>query len=322
MPGSKLTCDRLSGSPHYLPTGAWLVAVLSYCAWGFGCAAFSGGSRPVPPQDFSEWRRDRERSLRSESEYLALAGLFWLSEGSHTFGSGADNAVVFPADRAPLHAGEFVVKARQVTLYSAPQVQITTDGQPVSRIRMISDTEPGGPAKFQLGDLTFWLIERGGRLGIRLSDPQSPILQNYKGTATFPYAPQWRLAAQFESFDVPRSIQVPTILGTSETRESSGRLQFSVNGVSYHLQPTGETETEYFVVFGDATNGRETYGGGRFLRVPKPTAGNDTIIDFNRAYNPPCAYSPYTTCPMPPPDNRLNLRIEAGEIIEGLEHSS
>lgn len=293
-----------------------LLLTLSVLACGRGVLRAEGES--TAPAEFQAWRQQREKSLRNESGYLALAGLYWLKDGYQTFGSAGDNGIVFPAGRAPERAGAFSVKAGQVTVSSTPGVELLLDGQSVSTTRMASDAE-GAPTKIRLGDLTFWVIERSGRLGIRLRDPQCPILKGYRGTPCFEYAPQWRVQARFEPFETPRSVEVPNILGTKSMMETTGRLVFTIDGQSYALQPTSVSKTSYSIIFGDQTNGRQTYGGGRFLRVPVPAEGSTTVIDFNHAYNPPCAYNPHTTCPMPPAENKLVLPIEAGERIEGLE---
>lgn len=286
---------------------------------GLACSV-SHTPKDVQENEFRTWRLEREQSLRNPKGYLALVGLHWVEDGGYTFGSAPDNNIVFPPGRAPAHAGILRVRAGTATVASEPGVILTSDGQPFSKMKMNSDVSDQGPTKVQLGDLTFWLIERSHRLGLRLSDPQSPILQRYAGTKCFSYAPHWRLEARFESFTTPQSITMPSVLGSQTVEKSTGRLLFTVNGRQHHLYPSGSTDQDFFIVFADLTNGHETYGGGRFLKVPIPTEGQATVIDFNRAYNPPCAYNPYTTCPLPPSENKLAIRIEAGELIAGIHN--
>ncbi len=293
-----------------------LAAVLSAVAWfAPGCHAGASSRAASGPPEFQDWRRQRENALHSESGYLALAGLYWLGEGIHRLGSAPDNDLVLPAGRAPQHAGSVRVKGGQVTATSAPGVRMTVDGRAVTAIAMTSDAGERQPTRVQLGELTFWIIERSGRIGLRLSDPKNPLRTQYTHTPCFPYNPAWRLPARFEPLATPQTFAVPTILGIPTPVESPGTLVFRIENRDYRLQPIGTTASDYFVVFGDRSNGRETYGGGRFVMVPIPDTGQETIIDFNKAYNPPCAYSAHTTCPMPPPQNQLPLRIDAGERV-------
>jgi uncharacterized protein (DUF1684 family) len=272
------------------------------------------------PAEYQSWRAQREQELRSPTGYLSLAGLYWLRDGSQTFGSAADNDFVLPAGRAPDHAGTFMLQAGQVTAMAGPGVDLVVDGAPITQVRMTSGSAGQKPTEVQLGELTFWAIERSGKIAIRLRDPRSEILKNYKGTKTYPYAADWLVPARFERFDTPRPTRVPTVLGLESDMTAAGVLAFEIDGQPHRLLATGISSTHVSLIFGDQTNGHGTYGGGRFLEVPLPSTGDATTIDFNRAYNPPCAYSPYTTCPLPPPGNKLPIRIEAGELIEGHEH--
>ncbi len=163
------------------------------------------------------------------------------------------------------------------------------------------------------GSLLFYLIRRGDRLGVRVKDSQSEARRNFRGLDYFPIDPGWRIEARFEPYDPPKSISVPNVLGQDNAEKSPGAVVFEHGGKTYRLDPVLERgETDYFVIFGDRTNGNETYGAGRFLYVKPPVDGR-TVIDFNKAYNPPCVFTEYATCPLPPPQNKLPIRIEAGE---------
>jgi hypothetical protein len=263
------------------------------------------------PEERAKWVEAREALLRKPDGYLALSGLFWLTEGEQTFGSGNENDVVVANGRGPAKIGRFHVRGKEVRFVSAPGVEITASDRRVNDVLMVCDTA-GEPTKLRTGDLTFWLIERYGMLGIRLRDPESPVLKGYRGTPRYAYSPAWRLEATYEPVKGAR-IRVPSILGEASDEEVTGRLHFQVDGKPITLHATGQSNGELFIIFGDGTNHGETYHGGRFLKVAVPKEGDRGMLDFNRAYNPPCAYSPYTTCPLVPTENELPFRIEAGE---------
>lgn len=256
------------------------------------------------------WQESREESLRSESGYLALAGLYWLEPGATNFGSGGLNDWQWTF--GPTRAGVLHLRGGEVTLVAEPGVEFFVDGAVVRSVSLNDDT-PGPPTRVSLADGEFWVIERAGRVGVRLRHPGSEVLESYTGTDRYPIRESWRRAARFVRFDSPKPIAVPNVLGSTFEGESPGILIFEHEGEPYKLTVNSESDTRLFVVFGDATNGEETYGGGRFLSVDLPDADGNTVVDFNKAYNPPCAYSPYTTCPLPLPENELPLRVEAGE---------
>jgi hypothetical protein len=170
------------------------------------------------------------------------------------------------------------------------------------------------PTKLSLGALSWTIIKRGERYGVRLRDHEHPALQNFAGIETFPIDSTWRVEATFEFNNPPHLIAIPTVLNTINEEPSPGAVVFKINGKTYRLDATGKmTDKELFVIFADQTNGKETYGAGRFLYVPTPSKTGKTIIDFNKAYNPPCAFTAYATCPLPPEQNKLPVRITAGE---------
>ncbi len=284
---------------------------------------------PVPPPaptdaehraEIDAWRAEREKSLRSENGWLTLAGLFWLEEGASTFGSAPDNTLVFPAGKAPDRLGTFHRQGTKVSLEALPGTGLQTDGKEITapRIELAADAS-GKPTLLSIGSLTFHVLERPGKLGIRLKDKESPVLAGFTGIESFPVDPSWRIEARFEPYDPPKKIKVPNIIGTDFDETSPGAVVFERGGETYRLEPTGETGQDLFLVFGDATNGHETYGGGRFLSVPAAQGGK-AVLDFNQAYNPPCVFTPYATCPLPPRQNKLELRIEAGEKMWGAPH--
>lgn len=259
-----------------------------------------------------KWRTDRLEKLRRDDGWLTLVGLFWLQEGENRFGSDPSNPVVFPRGQAPLHMGSLDLAKGTVTLRASLGAELTHNGQPATTLTLRSDAE-GQPTVLKHGTLAFYLIKRGDRLGVRVKDSDSPVRRSFHGLEYFPIDSRWRFEARFEPYDPPKMIAVPNVLGTVDQEKSPGALVFEYQGKTYRLDPVIEAGDEnFFLVLGDRTNGQETYGGGRFLYARPPTNGK-TIVDFNKAYNPPCVFTPYATCPLPPAQNRLPIRIEAGE---------
>lgn len=272
-----------------------------------------------PRADWEAWRQRRLDGLRQPDGWLALAGLYWLDEGTHPFGSDSSNAVVFPPP-APARIGTFTVADSTVTMRVESGAGVTHEGQPVTELAMADDLE-GEPTIVSLGSLSWHAIRRSRGLGIRLRDAESPVLKGFDGIETYDFDPAWLVEARLEPYDPPRTLPIPSITGVPEEEPSPGALVFTHDGAEYRLDVTGQPGDErYFVVFGDATNGHETYGGGRFVYVDAPGPDGRTVIDFNRSYNPPCVFTPYATCPLPPPQNRLPFRVEAGEKTWGEGH--
>jgi uncharacterized protein (DUF1684 family) len=180
-------------------------------------------------------------------------------------------------------------------------------------VRFRVDSPEGGPV-FRWGTLSWFVIERYGDYAIRLRDSASQARADFRGLETFPISSKWRILGHFHRYDPPRQIAAPNVLDIPSTSSSPGAVVFEVDGREFRLDVTGEPDARrFFLVFGDGTNGGETYAGGRFLSVGAPLAGDWIIIDFNEAYNPPCVFTPYATCPVPPDQNKLPIRIEAGE---------
>ncbi len=290
---------------------ALVIALAGLAAAGPVAVAQTPANQPEYLAEIASWRHERDQDLRDEDGWLTLAGLFWLQEGDNTFGSAAESALVFPA-KAPARLGVLRRAGRAVTLVAAPGAGLTSGGKEVGELALASDAS-GEPTVVTLGSLSFYVIERGERVGIRLKDKQSPVLAAFKGVESFPIDPTWRIAAHLEPYDPPKQIKIPNVLGDVADSPCPGAVVFERDGVTYRLEPTGEPGHSLFLVFGDRTNGHETYGGGRFLSIPAPGADGSVVLDFNKAYNPPCVFTPYATCPLPPKQNKLTLRIEAGD---------
>lgn len=267
------------------------------------------------------WHKNRIASLTKPDGWLSLAGLFWLKEGRNTFGSASTNDIRFPEGKAPDTIGSFFLENGKVTVQIKSGVEVLENGSPVKSATLRNDAE-GSPTILSWNTLSWFIIKRGDQYGVRLRDSDNPPLKNFKGIDLFPIDSHWRIQARFEPYDSARTIAVPTVLGTINEEHSPGALVFEIKGKTYRLDPVVEPgEDQYFVIFADQTNGAETYGAGRFLLVNKPDKDGTTIIDFNMAYNPPCAFTPYATCPMPPDQNRLPVRITAGEkAYQGAGH--
>lgn len=262
-------------------------------------------------ESHTAWRSEREASLRSPTGYLALTGLLWLEEGRHTLGGDEGSDLALPAGRVPARVGELVVDDGRVVLEVARGVEVRVDGELVERVELAPDTS-GERTLIETGELSFWLIERAGALGLRVRDPASPILAGFEGIEAYRYDPKWVVEARFELTE-GATLAVPNVLGSVYPEASPGAIVFEVAGHTGRLACTGDPADGLFCVFGDATNGRATYGGGRFLSLPPPSADGRVSVDFNRAYNPPCAISPFTTCPLPPDGNVLPFEVTAGE---------
>ena len=266
--------------------------------------------------DLEEWRAQRYADLREADGYLSLAGLYWLEDGEHTFGSDSSNSIVFP-ENAPLHIGTLVVADSVVTMRVRPEAGVTIDGEAVGEKVLVNDLE-GSPTISHLDSLNWHVINRSRGLAIRLMDTETEARRSFGGIDFFEPNRDWRLEARFEPYDPPLEIAMPSITGVDEKDTVPGAVIFEVEGAAYRLDVTGHPGDErYFIVFGDATSGQETYGGGRFVWIDAEDDEGNIIIDFNRAYNPPCVFSTFATCPLPTPDNRLSLRIEAGELNFG-----
>jgi hypothetical protein len=260
-----------------------------------------------------EWHQKRMESLQKPNGWLSLVGLYWLKPGENSFGDDPANDIVFPADKTPAFIGTFLLQDTTVTVRINPGIPVYHDNQPVTQMVLKNDLS-GDPTILNYGSLSWYIIKRGDQYGVRLKDSESPRLKNFKGIEMFPINPEWRIRATFEPYEPLKTIEVPTVLGTVDESLCPGALVFSYNGKQYQLDPIAEPDAEQlFVIFGDQTNGVETYGAGRFLYVDAPDSNNVTYIDFNKSYNPPCIFTPYATCQLPPEQNILPFKVTAGE---------
>ena len=259
------------------------------------------------------WRDGRVKRLASPSGWLTLVGLHWLEPGDNVFGSDPECAVPLPAGKAPKRAGVLVLSEGVVRIKPVPDAGVMLDGKAVGE-RVLGDDTAEKTDVLTLGDLSFFVIKRGDRFGVRVKDAQSPVRTNFKGLDYFPADPKWRVSGTFVPYDAPKKVAIPTVLGTTDTMEAPGLVTFTVDGKELTLEPVVEDPKDptLWFIFKDATSAKETYGAGRFLYADMPKDGK-VVVDFNQAYNPPCAFTPYATCPLPPKQNWLPIRVEAGE---------
>lgn len=276
----------------------------------------SGPASAAPPsyaQEIEAWRKERFESLKQADSWFSLVGLFWLEPGENRFGSDAGkNRVILPEGKAPAVAGSLVRTGESVKVRVEPGARVTTGGQPVTTMDLKKDTD-GEPTVLEIGSLSFYVIQRGDRIGVRVKDSQSEALAAFHGLDYYPTEPAWRVEARFEPYQPPKQVPVPNVLGQVTDSPSPGAVVFDWQGKTYRLDALqGSEDGGLFLIFGDSTNGKETYGAGRFLDTDPPKDGK-VIVDFNTAYSPPCAFSAYATCPLPPAQNKLAVRVEAGE---------
>ncbi len=281
---------------------------------------------PADPAYLAEleaWRAERLAELTAEDGWLTLVALAWLEPGDNRFGSAPSNRVVLPGRGVPPVAGTLTLEADgTVVLRSAPEAGVTVDGQPATEARLRSDRD-GSPQVVAVGPLRLRIIERGGRKAVRARDPGSPARASFVGLEHFPVDPRLRVEGTFEPYAEPREVRIQSYQGPDQTMLAPGIVRFEILGQPCTLEPLAASPQpkSFFFVFRDATAGTETYGAGRFLDAdaPDPSTGK-VMLDFNRAVNPPCAFTPYATCPLPPPQNVLPVRIEAGEMMRGGGH--
>jgi uncharacterized protein (DUF1684 family) len=258
-----------------------------------------------------KWRGEREARLKSETGWLTVAGLFWLQEGSNSIGTSETDRIQLPHG-APAKVGtiEFVGGKARLSLNEGIDAKVNGESTRTALLRSDVDTK-GKPDTVTLGDLSFFIIERGERFGIRLKDKNSEMRRNFQGLDWYPVRPEWRIEAKWVAYPKAKQIDIDSMTGDKEHGMVPGYASFFVDGKEYRLEPTQEKD-ELFFVFRDKTAGKTTYPAARFLY--SKVEGGKVVLDFNKAYNPPCAFTPYATCPLPVPGNRLPIEIPAGEL--------
>lgn len=264
--------------------------------------------------EVENFRKAREAKLTSDTGWLTIAGLHFLTQPETTIGSDAANDVVLPHG-TPSRVGTFALaKNGQVSVRLEPGVVVSLlDGKPFSGGPVKSDGV-GPPDRLVFGDVQVWVHQSGERPAIRIRDKSNPLRKSFTGMKWYPVNEAYRVEGTYEPYDKPRTVQVPNLLGDIDTMTSPGTVSFSLGGKTMRMAAVTENDTEFWFIFRDLTSSDETYPAARFLYTPRPVDGK-VPLDFNRAENPPCAFNPYSTCPLPPQENRLQVRVEAGEKI-------
>ncbi len=303
------------GTRCILPLASILLAV--------GCAQ---GPTPMDPAHLAEleqWRADRLERLEAADGWLTLVGLEWLEPGENVVGAAPDADVKLPHSGVPAEVGTITLAADgTMTFRAASDAGVTRDGEPVVEVELATDAEEGGPTELRVGRVLLYPIARGEKVGIRIKDPEAVTRTEFAGIEHYPPDDRFRVEATFEAYPSPRSLTIPTLAGTEAEMLVPGVLRFELLGRELTLQPmvSSPGDDSLFLVFADETSGVTTYGACRFLSADRPPDGAPTVLDFNYAYNPPCAFTPYATCPLPPDGNRLPVAVEAGERYSGGAH--
>jgi hypothetical protein len=278
--------------------------------------AVSLGAADTPyVQQMEQWRAQREARLKSDSGWLTVAGLFWLNDGDNTAGAAPGCDIALPTGSVPAHIGVFHFHDGKTSFRAAEGASVAVNGKPAGTAELKSHADKDGPDVVTINALTMFVIHRGDKYGIRMKDRNSEYRRHFTGLHWYPVRPEYRITAKFVAYPEPKNIPIANILGQTEPTPSPGYLVFTLNGVEVRLDPVLEDDS-LFLIFRDRTAGKTTYGAGRFLNTDMPKDGT-VVLDFNQAYNPPCAFTPYATCPLPPPQNRLPIAIEAGEMKYG-----
>ena len=283
-------------------------------------AAFACTQKPTADPNYvkeiNEWDAKRVNRLKADDGWLNLVGRFWLEKGESTFGSSKDNDIVIESSKLPEHIGSFIFNDTTVTFKAKEGVEVLLDGKPVKEIVLIDDQKMDITV-LQIGSIKFNLIIRDTLYGIRFRDLNSDLVKNFKGVERFPIDESWKITAKFEAYNPVKEIDVPNVLGQISKEKCPGAVVFERDGKTHRIDAVDEGGDRLFLIIADQTSGEETYGGGRFMYVNKSDSSGTILLDFNKAYNPPCVFTKYATCPLPPLQNYLKLRIEAGEKVYG-----
>ncbi len=263
-------------------------------------------------REFELWQQERIKDLKEN--WLPLIGLFWLEEGDNSFGSDKTNSIKLPAPSAPAKAGVLTLRGGEVVLEVADGVNLSSGGKPVLGREPVF-SRSGRPTVLELGSLRMFIIQRGARYGLRVKDLNSTAIREFKGLQTYPLNEAYVVTADFVAMQ-GKTIAVTNVLGDVQQVPAPGELRFRLNGQNLRLVPTGSGRGRLSIVFSDLTKKNGTYPGGRFLDA-EPAKDGKVVLDFNRAYSPPCAFTPYATCPLAPRENQLQVAIEAGEKYAG-----
>jgi uncharacterized protein len=267
-------------------------------------------------KDYAQWKSELTDDLKKN--WLTVVGLFWLKDGSNRVGGDHKLEVPLPEGKVPAQVGTVEFHGGKAVFKAAPGANVTSDKKPVTTIELQPDVS-GKPTILNIGDIYMYLIQRGNRYAMRVKDSHSSFLADFKGPVFFPVSQNYIVNAKFVPYDKPRKVAVPTVIGQNAEMDSPGYVEFTLNGQPQHLQALTEGTKDLFFIIKDQTSGQGTYPAGRFLYSDPPKEGK-VELDFNRAYNPPCAWTPYATCPLPPKENYITTKVAAGEKFQGHHH--
>ena len=286
------------------------MVVFSLAAGGVMLAGLATTTDASYRRDVEQWRAKHEADYRRE--YVGLAGLFALKPGTNTIGSAASNDIVLPPS-TPASVGRFVVTGPRVQFEAAPGIAVTVkDRTLVGLVDLKHDEEKSGPDEIQVGAVSMWVHLSGERRTIRMRDDHGEVARSFAGFQWFPIDRQYRVTGRFIKDPAPEQVRIPNQLGDDQAFKTEGLVEFTIHGQTIRMRPMTTRPGRLYFIFRDGTSGKETYETARFLYADLLSDGT-TVLDFNTAYNPPCAFNPYTTCPLPPRENRLTARILAGE---------
>ncbi len=271
----------------------------------------AGQSRTFEEEE-KAWQKEQDEKMRAPDGWLTIAGLFWLEEGPNSFGTSSECKIQLPQDSAPAVAGSFFYRSGKVTVRAQEGVPLRVNDVLITQSSLKSDAE-GGLDTVALKDLRMWIISRSGRRAVRLRDFNHSAWKNSHSLEFFAPDPKYKILADYILHEEPKTISVETEIGTTTEMVSPGYVKFALDGRELKLIGFSQGPKNLFIIFKDLTNGVETYEASRFMSAEILEGGDKVNLNFNRAYNPPCAFTPHATCPLPPPENILDVRIAAGE---------
>ena len=291
-----------------------LVVALSFGVVAVQAETATAAAAGDYPHEIEQWRAKRTANLTAPTGWLSLIGLEWLQEGANRIGSASDNDIVLKA--GPAHLG-VVTQGKDGALHIVLDEKsgATIDGKQVREAGLSDDMHAGEatPTTVAFGSASFYVIDREGRKALRVKDSNAETRKHFLGIDYFPIDPSWRVVADWVPFDPPHKLEIGSVIGTIDKVDVPGKAVFQRDGHTFELLPYQEEPGgELFFVLADRTSGKETYGAARFLYAALPKDGK-VVLDFNKAYNPPCAFTPFATCPLAPPENRLDVAVTAGE---------
>jgi uncharacterized protein (DUF1684 family) len=289
--------------------GIKLALLLIFCTTAICLSAQTHASHI---EEVRQWDSTRIAELKAENGWLNLAGLYFLPVGKSSFGSGEQAVIKFPKRTIPGLAGYFEVTDQSVSIVTNKNIKVTINGKPVQQA-VLFHKDSASTRDVYYGSLKWSIIQRDGKFAIRLRDLQSETIKSFKGIERYPIDSSWLIKAVFRENVTPVFIPITNVLGVTSNQLSPGKLIFTLGGKQYTLDALDGGKDELFIIFGDETNGVETYPSGRYIYIKRPAPDEITYIDFNKAYNPPCAFTDYATCPLPPKQNILLIAVTAGE---------